>query len=233
VNENRIDLATILRATALLDGLSDAEVKTLAVRAARKPFRTGELLFAEGEPCHGLHIIIRGKIRIFKTSANGREQVLAINVPGESVAELPVFDGGPYPASAVATEDTLIAFIAQRDFQAYCLEHPQVALKILAAAGGRLRRLVAIIEELSFTTIRQRLVAALIRMAEADGFAADDGIHLQLALTHQELANELGTVRELISRNLARLNAEGILDVDGRQIVVRDMKRLRTVVETP
>jgi len=171
-------------------------------------------------------------VRIFKTSASGREQVLAVNLPGESVAELPVFDGGEYPASALAIEETEIAFISQRDFHAYCLEHPQVALKVLSVVGARLRRLVCIIEELSFTTIRQRLVSTLIRLAESQGIQTNSGIEFQLPATHQELANQLGTVRELISRNLMRLQAEGLLDVDARRIVVKDMKGLSALLET-
>jgi CRP/FNR family transcriptional regulator len=226
----RIDLAAVLTKTALLSGLTPAELQLLAARTVRRPFQTGELLFSEGEPCHGLHIIARGKVRIFKTSLGGREQVLAVNTPGESVAELPVFDGGPYPASAVAIEDTEIAFISRRDFQAYCMEHPAVALKVLATVGARLRRLVGIIEELSFTTVRQRLISALVRLAESDGKRTERGIEFQLPASHQELASQLGTVRELISRNLMRLQAEGLLDVDARQIVVKDIKGLTALL---
>jgi CRP/FNR family cyclic AMP-dependent transcriptional regulator len=225
-----INLAAVLEKTALLSGLTPAELHQLAARTARKRFRAGELLFSEGEPCHGLHIIAAGKVRIFKTSLGGREQVLAVNVPGESVAELPVFDGGNYPASAVATEDAEIAFISRRDFQAYCMEHPAVALKVLATVGARLRRLVGIIEELSFTTIRQRLITALVRLAESEGKPSARGIEFQLPASHQELANQLGTVRELISRNLMRLQAEGLLEVDARQIVVTDIKGLRALL---
>jgi CRP/FNR family transcriptional regulator len=227
----RFDIVAVLESTALFSELSPEELRTLAARTARKLFRTGELLFSEGEPCHGLHIIASGKVRIFKSSANGREQVLAVNQPGESVAELPVFDGGQYPASAMAIEDTLIAFISQRDFHNYCLEHPRVALKVLSVVGARLRRLVGIIEELSFTTIRQRLVAMLLRLAQEQGKATGQGIEFQLPSTHQELANQLGTVRELISRNLMRLQAEGLLDVDARRIVVRDLKGLSALLE--
>ncbi|MDP9052261.1 MAG: Crp/Fnr family transcriptional regulator [Acidobacteriota bacterium] len=198
----------------------------------RKLFSTGELLFSEGEPCNGLHIISKGRVRIFKTSVGGREQVLAVNKPGESVAELPVFDGGPYPATAVAIEDTEMAFISRRDFHAHCMEHPEIALKMLAVAGVRLRRLVGIVEELSFTTIRQRLVAVLIKLAQSEGKITAQGIELQLPSSHQDLANQLGTVRELISRNLMRLQAEGLLDVDARQIVVKDMKSLAALLDT-
>ncbi len=232
MNPHRIDLGSVLAKTPLFSGLSQVEIQQLAARTLRKLFSGGELLFSEGEPCKGLHIIAFGKVRIFKTSLSGREQVLAVNTEGESVAELPVFDGGPYPASAVAIEDTEIAFISRRDFHAYCLEHPEVALKVLSVVGARLRRLVGIIEELSFTTIRQRLISALIKMAQTGGKETPGGIAFQLPSTHQELANQLGTVRELISRNLMRLQAEGLLEVDARQIVVKDMKGLRAILET-
>jgi CRP/FNR family transcriptional regulator, cyclic AMP receptor protein len=215
-----------------LSNLTPVELKTLAARTVRKLFSAGELLFSEGEPCNGLHIIAQGKVRIFKTSVNGREQVLAINIPGESVAELPVFDGGAFPASAVAIEDAEIAYISRRDFQSYCMEHPEVALKMLQVVGARLRRLVGIIEELSFTTIRQRLIAMLVKLTVSDGTKTATGIEFQLPDTHQELASQLGTVRELISRNLMRLQAEGLLDVDGRRIVVKDLAGLKALLET-
>lgn len=228
----RINLSSVLEKTPLLSSLSAAELQMLAARTVRKLFNGGELLFSEGEPCNGLQIIARGKVRIFKTSASGREQVLAVNVPGESVAELPVFDGGPYPASAVAIEQTEIAFISRRDFSAFCMEHPEVALKVLSVVGARLRRLVGIIEELSFTTIRQRLIAVLLKLAQSEGKTTAAGVEFQLPASHQELASQLGTVRELISRNLMRLQAEGLLDVDARQIVVKDLKGLAALLES-
>jgi CRP-like cAMP-binding protein len=227
----RIDLAAVLERTELFKSLSQPELQMLASRTVRKLFTSGELLFSEGEPCNGLHIIAHGKVRIFKTSMNGREQVLALNGPGETVAELPVFDGGPYPASALALEESEIAFISRRDFQAYCLEHPQVALKVLSVVGARLRRLVGLIEELSFTTIRQRLISVLVKLAQTGGKKTDRGIEFLLPATHQELANQLGTVRELISRNLMRLQAEGLLEVDARHIVVKDLKALSAELE--
>ena len=232
MSAQRTDLVAVLGKTALLSSLSQPELQILASRTVRKLFSSGELLFSEGEPCNGLHIIARGKVRIFKSSISGREQVLAMNTPGESVAELPVFDGGPFPASAVATEDTEIAYISRRDFQAYCMEHPDVALKVLQVVGTRLRHLVGIIEELSFTTIRQRLISTLLKLAQSEGRKTIRGIEFQLPSSHQELANQLGTVRELISRNLMRLQAEGLLDVDARQIVVKDIKGLSALLES-
>ncbi|HUY93718.1 MAG TPA: Crp/Fnr family transcriptional regulator [Terracidiphilus sp.] len=221
----------MLAQTQLFAGLSEPELRNLTARTVRKLFSAGELIFSEGEPCNGLHIVSRGHVRIFKTSAGGREQVLAVNGPGDSVAELPVFDGGPFPASASAVEDTELAFISRRDFHAYCLEHPEVALKVLSVVGGRLRRLVGIIEELSFTTIRQRLISLLLKLARSEGHAGPVGVEFLLPGTHQELANQLGTVRELVSRNLMRLQAEGVLEVDSRRIVVKDVKALAVLLE--
>ena len=231
MSAERIDLASVLQKTALLSSLSPQELQLLAGRTVRKLFSTGELLFSEGEPCNGLHIVSRGKVRIFKTSMSGREQVLAVEGPGGSVAELPVFDGGPYPASVVALEDTEIAYISRRDFHAFCMEHPEVALKMLAVVGARLRRLVGIIEELSFSTIRQRLASTLLKLAQTEGKKTARGVEFRLPGSHQEMANQLGTVRELISRNLMRLQAEGLLEVDARQVVVKDMDGLAALLE--
>ena len=230
MDTERLDLTAILEKTALLSSLSRGEFQMLAARTVRKRFNAGELLFSEDEPCHGLHIIARGSVRIFKTSVNGREQVLALNHAGESIAELPVFDGGHYPASAMAVDDVEIAFISRDEFRAYCMEHPEVALKMLAVVGARLRRLVGIIEELSFTTIRQRLISVLLQLAESEGSQTIRGIEFQLPASHQELASRLGTVRELVSRNLMRLQAEGLLDVDARNIVVKDKKGLAALL---
>jgi CRP/FNR family transcriptional regulator len=196
-------------------------------------FAAGQVLFHEGDPCKGLHIILQGQVRIFKASASGREQVLAVNVAGESVAEIPVFDDGPYPASGIAIEETEIAFISRKEFHEYCLAHPEVALKLLAVIGARLRRLVGIIEELSFTTTRQRLVSVLVRLAQSDGRKTARGIEVLLPGSNQEMANQLGTVREVISRNLTRLQAEGLLEVDARQIVIKDVKRLAALLDAP
>lgn len=232
MSTERTDLAAVLGKSALLSSLSPAELQSLAARTVRKLFSSGEWLFSEGEPCNGLHIVAGGRVRIFKTSMNGREQVLAVEGPGSTVAELPVFDGGAYPASVIAIEDTEIAFISRRDFQAFCMEHPEVALKVLAVVGSRLRRLVGIIEELSFTTIRERLASTLLKLAQTEGQKTARGVEFRLPGSHQELANQLGTVRELISRNLMRLQAEGLLEVDAREVVVKDMSALAAVLES-
>jgi CRP/FNR family transcriptional regulator, cyclic AMP receptor protein len=216
-----------LRKTALFAGLTEKELPSLASRFSKRRLQRGELLFNEGDPCAGLFLVASGKIRIFKLSAEGRTQVLAVEGPGSSFAEVPVFDGGNYPASASAVEDSEVLFISRRDFQNFCREHPDFALKVIAVVGGRLRRLVSIIEELSFTTVRQRLIAAILRLARENAKSAPGGIRVELPMSHQELAAELGTVRELVTRNLGRLEAEGFLEVEGRTVTIKDPSGLQ------
>jgi len=223
---------TVLRKTPLFATLSENELAALRRRVSSRKYARGETLFSEGDVCRGLFVVARGKIRIFKASPSGREQVLSIDGPGSSFAELPVFDGGDYPASAAAFEDAEVLFISRKDFQDFCREHPEVALKVIAVVGARLRRLVGIIEDLSFTTVRQRLIALILRLAQSSSSRSPEGVHVELSKSQQDLAAELGTVRELISRNLGRLQAEGYLDVAGRSIIIKDLAGLRREQES-
>lgn len=229
MSSHREQISSALKRAQLFAGLSEPEMQSLSARAVRKIYDAGELVFSEGEPCEGFYVVLAGKIRIFKTSASGREQILALEGPGSSVAELPVFDGGRYPASVAAIDASEMIFISRKDFQAFCLEHPQVALKVLAVVGSRLRRLVGIIEELSFTTVRQRLVSHLLRLASDIGQKTERGVEITLPGSHQDLAHQIGTVRELVSRNLSRLQAEGLLELDARRILIRDPKGLEAI----
>ncbi len=212
----------ILKATPLFAALDDTEINSLAARCGIRPYSPAEILFSEGEPCKGLYIVVTGRVRIYKMSINGREQVLSVEGPGASVAELPVFDGGSYPASASAIEKTDALFVSRADLRAICLEKPEVSLKMLQVVGARLRRLVGIIEELSFTTVRHRLISWLLRQATTEGRAGERGIVFSLNTSHQELAAQIGTVRELVSRNLARLQAQSFIEMNGREITILD-----------
>lgn len=229
--EPRSNAAKTLAQVGLFTGLSESEMTFLAQRAVPRRFSAGEIVFGEGDPCAGMYVVESGHIRIFKTSSGGREQVLGIDGPGSSVAELPVFDGGNYPASVSAVEDTTLLFISKQDFQALCLAHPQVALKVLRVVGARLRRLVGIIEELSFSTVRHRLAALLVRLAQRQGTRIAEGVEITLPASNQELAAQIGTVRELVSRNLSRFQSEKLIQMDGRRIVIPNLKALEAELE--
>jgi CRP/FNR family transcriptional regulator len=233
MSQSNVSAKQILKATSLFAGLDDAELTALAARSGIRAYRRGDTLFSEGEPCAGLYVVVSGRVRIFKTSLSGREHVLALEGPGASIAELPVFDGGNYPASASAVEDAEALFVSRVDLRAICLEHPEVSLKMLQVVGGRLRRLVGIIEELSFTTVRHRLIAWLLRTARAEGKNTDRGLTFLLTTNHQDLASQIGTVRELVSRNLARLQAQSFIEMNGREITVLDYEGLEAELSSP
>jgi CRP/FNR family cyclic AMP-dependent transcriptional regulator len=232
MTQSVIPVKQILKATPLFAALDDSELNALAARSGIRSYARGEVLFSEGEPCAGLYVVVSGRVRIFKTSMNGREHVLAVEAPGASVAELPVFDGGNYPASGSAAEDTEALFISRADLRAICLEHPEVSLKMLQVVGGRLRRLVGIIEELSFTTVRHRMISWLLRAARTEGRKTDRRVTFSLNVNHQELASEIGTVRELVSRNLARLQAQSFIEMNGRDITI-DREALEAELSAP
>ena len=230
--ETKPNHAHTLSRVPLFSGLTETELSFLTQRAVPRTYSAGETVFSEGQPCTGLYMVETGHVRIFKSSAGGREQVLSIDGPGSSVAELPVFDGGNYPASVAAIDNATLLFISKQDFQALCLAHPEVALKVLRVVGARLRRLVGIIEELSFTTVRHRLAAFLLRLARTGGKRTTEGLEVTLPVNNQELASQIGTVRELVSRNLSRFQAEGLLKVEGRSVVITDLKSLETELQS-
>jgi CRP-like cAMP-binding protein len=233
VSEPTSTIEQTLAKVPIFSSLTESELSFLAQRAVRRNYLAAQSVFGEGEACSGLYVVESGHVRIFKSSANGREQVLSIDGPGSSVAELPVFDGGSYPASVTAIDDAKLLFVSKQDFQALCMAHPQVALKVLRVVGSRLRRLVGIIEELSFTTVRHRLASFLLRLAQKEGKRATGGVEITLPASNQELAAHIGTVRELVSRNLSRLQAEGILQIDGRTVTISNLKALEANIDSP
>jgi len=210
----------------MLASLSPAQISALAERTLQRRFQPGEVLFHEGDPCYGFFVLAQGSVKIFKTSPSGREIMLAVESAPSSVAEVPLFDGGPYPATVSAIGDVTACLISKQDFRHVCLEQPEVALKILAVVGQRLRQLVAVVESVSFGSVRQRLAGTLLEFARESGKDA-----FTLALTHQELASRLGTVREVVSRNLSRFQAEGLIRIDKRQVRVLDADGLEREAE--
>lgn len=220
-----------LKQIPLFAELSEVEVNFLLDRAVALRYTPGQSIFVEGDPCEGLYVIESGRVKIFRVSPNGREQILTIEDAGASIAELPVFDGGDYPASAEALTESTLLHIRKKDFQELCLAHPEVALKVVKVVGLRLRIMVNLINELSFASVRHRLAALLLRLAEDTGKTTERGTVFVLPSTNQELAAQIGTVRELVSRNLGRLQSLGIIRLKGRSVTVRDLKALQAEVE--
>jgi CRP/FNR family transcriptional regulator len=212
---------------ALFAALSESELHGLAQRAVERRFAAGEMLFWEGEACVGMFLIIQGSVKIFRTSPAGREVMLSIETAPATVAELPLFDGGPYPASVRVVESVVALFINKSDFQQLCRQYPEVALKVLAVVGRRLRHLVGLVESMTFGSVTQRLARMLL---DASKEAATETF--DLPATHQELASRLGTVREVVSRNLGRFRAQGLIKIQDRQVEIVNRAGLQQEAES-
>jgi CRP/FNR family transcriptional regulator, cyclic AMP receptor protein len=212
----------VLRRVPLFAELSASELSSLSERVSLLRMAAGEVVFLEGARCGGLLIVMEGAVRVVKTAASGRHQLLAIERPGSSLGEVSVFDGGPYSATAIAETDVALLRVDAREFRSLCAAHPEIAMKVIRVLGHRLRRLRVLVEELSFGTVRHRLIAHLLRLAEEQGRA-----EVVLEENNEELAGRLGTVREIVSRNLGRLHGDGLIVMRKRSVRIPDVAALR------
>jgi CRP/FNR family transcriptional regulator, cyclic AMP receptor protein len=229
----KTSLIEALKKVPLFNGLVEKELEILGQRVLLHHFKAGKPIFSEGERCSGLYLIDAGRVKIFGSSTSGREQILAIQGSGSTVGELAALDGGNYPASATALTDADLLLIRREDLQALCLQLPEVSVKLLEVVASRVRPMIGIVEQLSFSTVRQRLATLLLRLASQDGKPTARGVEFRLTSTNRELAAEIGTVPELVSRNLGSLQASGLIRVRGKAVVISNPEGLQLEVLSP
>ncbi len=218
----------LLQSLALFSKLSDSSLAAVVDRTSERSYPRGAMIFRKGETCHGLYVVLEGKVKIYRSSQDGREQVLHIEGPGDPLAELPLFDGGPYPASARTLADSRLLFLPLDAFQALYRQNPEVADAVIHDLGRRLRRLVRLVDRVSLKDVGARVATALIDYAEAAAAFRDGAVFL-LPRTQEELAAELATTRESVARGLGRLRRAGIIVQDGPHIRILSVDRLAAV----
>jgi CRP/FNR family transcriptional regulator len=224
------DTHALLRQLPIFAELDEVAIGRLAERCVARTVGPGHVLFTAGEACRGLYVVERGRVRIFRTSPEGKEQVLHIEGAGRPVAELPLFDGGPYPASAMTVEETRLVFLPRADFEYIYRTHPDVAHAIIRALGARLRHLVQVTETLAFRDVAARLAMWLADFAEKNGKQGPRGVEITLRRTQEELSLELGTARESVSRAMKQLREKGLIESLGRnRVLIPDVARLRAL----
>jgi CRP-like cAMP-binding protein len=206
------------------------ELKALAGHCVVRRAARDEILVAEGDPCDGLFVIQSGAIKLFKMAENGREQVLVIERAGSTVGDLPLFDGGNFPASALAVEDSTLLFLPKREFLDLCQHNSQVAFTVIRTLAWRFRYLTSLVEELSLKEVSHRLARFLRDRALKQGIRTRRGIEFPLEETNQEIGAEIGTVRDLVSRNLRRFVDRGILRLERRKVIILDMEELEAQI---
>jgi len=221
------DLIATLRRLPLFTDLSDAELALIAERVTLRSYEAGAIIFSEGDACRELLIVKEGSVKIFKAAANGRQQLIGVERAGNSLAEVPVFDGDCYPATAQAAGPAILLRLEAELFRGLCLHHPEVALKVIKVLAHRLRRMGSLVEDLSFATVRGRLIAHLLHLADKSGRHTPQAVEFDLTENNEELAARLGTVRELVSRNLGRLHNEGLIEINRRTVRIPNIAALK------
>jgi CRP/FNR family transcriptional regulator len=207
-----------------LSGLPARELAALARRARARSVRRGGIVFAEGEPCLGLWVVVEGRVKVFRASDEGREQVLHTDGPGATLGEVPLFDGAGYVASAAALGPARLLWIAREDIEALCRRRPEVALAIVGLLARRVRAFARLAGDLTLRPLEQRLLGFLREEGRRAGRRTSAGVELTLPGTREEIAGLLGTVREPLSRALGRLRRRGLIAVDGRRVLLGDAR---------
>ncbi len=213
------NLADFLKSLPYFACLPPYALAELAARARLRTYARRELVALEGEAAQAACFIVSGQVRIYKLSPEGRQQVLDRLGPGEAFNLVPLFDGLPNPASAEAANAVTICLLARQDLLEALRRYPAVAEALLADFAGRLRRMSALVEDLSFRTVRARLARFILRQAAIPG----------RRLTQAEMAAELGTVRDVIGRTLADFQAEGLVAIDRHRIIIKDRPALESL----
>jgi len=208
----------------LFSGCLPAALESLARAAEFRALDRGQMLFLAGEPACGLFVIVSGSIRAFRVNAKGREQTIHVESAGATLAEVPVFDDGVYPATAVAEEPSEVLFLSKTDVQRFLVANPAVALSALRVMAGRLRRHAELVDSLALKDVGQRLAQFLIEEARAQGTR-------DLDFSNQQLATRVGSVREVVSRTLARLAQAGLIDTRPRGVTILDEPGLERFAE--
>lgn len=217
----------VISKVPLFSGLSDADLHRIRQIVVDKRFEKNEVIFSEGDDADGFYLVVEGRIKIYKLSTEGKEQILHIFGAGEPFGEVPVFSGQAFPANADAVTRSRLLFFPRSDFVALITNNPSLALNMLAVLSMRLRQFTVQIENLSLKEVPGRLAAYLIYLAEEQNNPGQ----VALPVSKTQLASLLGTIPETLSRIFSKMNNQELIRVDGRNIALLDREGLQTLAE--
>lgn len=217
-----MDIENYLKKNNLFSGLNSFQLARLAGVAVIKKVNKGEIIFLEGEPALGFFIVIEGKIKIYKLSAEGKEYILHIASNNDTIAEVTVFSGKDYPASTEAVENSSLLFFPKTGFLDVVREYPEVGMRILGAVAGRQRKFADIIEDLSLRDVLSRLSKYILNLSKEKGKDT-----FELDIQKSELALKLGTIPETLSRNLKKLKTKKIISLEDKTVTILNKDALQ------
>jgi CRP/FNR family transcriptional regulator len=221
-------LSESLRLIPLFSGLSDQELERLVTVTVFRRYKKGAIIFMEGEPGDAFYFVGKGKIKLYKTMEDGREQILHFVQEGDIFAEILLFDPGHYPATAETVEDCEVGIIPNRDLEEFLGRNWDITLHILKEMSRRLRRAQSQILDLGLKDLCSRLTSTLAGLAgEMGRREAGKGEMVCLRLSQQQLASLVGASRESVSRVLNDLRREGLVTINRQEIIIHDLGRLK------
>lgn len=210
-------LAELWRSVNYLSGVGDDALNDLARNSVLATFDQGEMIFLQDDPQNGIFLVESGAVKICRHSKEGREYILQIIHPGDTFNDVAALDGSSNPATAIAFTKTRVWRVARDDLRDIILRHPDLAWALIESLARRARFLVASVQNLAMRDVRGRLAQLLLEQAEAD-----ERGEAFVPLTQEEMANRLGTVREVVGRTLRTLVADGVIAVERQRITVID-----------
>jgi len=208
-----------LKSIPYFSGLGSGELEAIRQLVFEKWADRGELILMEDEPTQTVYFVVTGVIKAFKTSAEGKEQILCILRPGDSFNDVSVFDGGPNPVSAIAMSRVRLYGISKTDMETLLREHPGIAINIIKVLAGKVRHFVSLVEDLSFRHVTGRVAKLLLEYA-TNGSEEGKGKSPRPRLTQQDMAAMVGTAREVVGRSLKALEEEGAIRMDRHRIAI-------------
>ncbi len=215
----------LIRKVPLFSTLTDEEFTQLAHIFVARAYRKGQIIFLEEETGNYMYLVLSGKVKVSKAGTGGKETILAIHRTGDFFGEMSLLDGKTAPATVSAMEDSKIISLSGADFHKYLLHNEKVLLQIINVLCSRLRQ-VWQTQSLSSSTADARIRMGIYQLAKKHGIRDAHGTIIDLKITHQELAEMVGTSRETVTRVLARLREQGILEIDQRRMTLLDSEAL-------
>lgn len=221
-------LASFLRGVELLNGLSAEDLARAAQMCQVVKFRRAERIFTESQPGACLYVVMSGRVKIFGSSAQGRSKTFAYLEPGDFFGEMSLIDEENRSASASALEDSVLIMLKSDDYKKIIVSRPTIALAVLKTMSARLRRANREIEALSFNNVLGRIAQILLDLASRYGTKTEEGLRINMNLSHKELAEMAGTAREVISRVISRFKRMGCVSFFDGKIIITDQDKLKS-----
>lgn len=218
-----MNIRNIVNQSDLFQGLPKEQIEEIVHIAITRNYGRGQSVFFEGDQGNGFYMVGSGKVKIFKLSLSGKEQILHIFGPGEPFGEVPVFHGKPFPASAETLVESELIFFPRTAFVELLVNKPSIAMNMLAVLSMRLRRFTTQIENLSLKEVPERLAGYLLYLSEEQG----DTSTVTLQISKGQLASILGTIPETLSRIFAKMSEDKLIRVKGREIELLNKNLLR------